>query len=233
MASKLILVVSILFLLSSCANSDADTLNRNQPEEAEDSKELSRVYTNEKYNIHLYYPEWWSAEAFSELEAGGFTVNVFKGDASAEEDLPLTVHEEMEYSYVAIWPEGLAVELPASHVVPIKDVMHSPALNFAINRIESKLLLLKDRSIWGYFLVPRNPPETWSDNGFIFAQVGTNNVEVICYNEKTGQVISLEECDNLEGDRIVRTGQIDEETAAIIRNILENIRLEPVEAKAQ
>ncbi len=234
-SKKIALLISFLFLLNACADTDSNETLQEPEDGTENAEEqsLNAVYSNAKYNITIHYPEAWSAKIFTGLRVGRFAVNIFKSEDVAEQSLPLAVYEEMEYSYVAVWPEGLATELPASHVVPVKDVMHSPALNFAVNRIESKLLLLKDGSIWGYFLVPRNPPEAWSDYGFIYAQVGVKNVKVTCFEEETGQEITLEECDNLEGDRVVRTGQIDEEAAATIRNILENIRLEPVEANAR
>ncbi len=226
---KLFLFIPVFFLITACNNPDAEINRQNvREQETEEATTALNTYTNKDYNITVKYPALWEVQTFENVEAGHFGVNIFKADMLPDEALPLAVREKMNYSYVSFWPEGLATELPAGLTMSFKDVMHAPQLNFSINRMESKLLLLKDQSIWAYFLVPRNPPENWSNYGFIYAQVGTEEVELTCFDEQTGQEISMEECDHLEGDRVKRTANIDEEAAKTIRNILESISLEPV-----
>lgn len=230
--NKIILsAISILVFFTACDNSDEEPveLNQQETEQAENINKLG-TYKNARYNISLNYPVSWDMATFKDLPTGDFAVNIFKANIIPKEALPLEVHEKMAYSYVAVWPEGLATELPNALIMPFKDVMHAPALNFAINRVESKLLLLKDESIWGYFLVPKNPPEQWSDYGFIFAQVGVDG-SITCFDEQTGEELPMKQCDHLEGDRVVRSGDIDEEAAETIRNILESISLEPIDRR--
>lgn len=210
--------ISLLFL-TACANFNS-------------SRQFESVsYANPKYDFRLRYPKSWILVDKANLEVGEFAVNVLKGKKILEKKLPLGVHTDMQVSYIAIWPHGLGTELPKSQSIALKDTLHSLALNFPVDQKESKLLLLKDGSIWAYFLKPKQPPESWSNFGFIFAQVGSAQPSILCYDKQTGKQLPLKECHFTGPGRVVRTANIDEKDAEAIRYILENITFHKMEEK--
>ncbi len=231
MHRKFFLVASLLILLAAC--SDNNEAVRETQRDRQDSVQFfgnTVDYANAQYDISLTFPEAWIILEQQNLEVGEYAINLFKENEGAEENIPLGAHESSDLSYIAIWPQGLGTELPYSQKTNLKDVMHSPALNFAVNREESKLLLLQDSTIWGYFLVP----ESWSDYGFIYAQIEVNNGNVICKDAQTGEQKPTKNCNVLDGgDEVIRTGDVNEEDAAVIRNVLESISLKPTDEKVR
>jgi hypothetical protein len=185
------------------------------------------AYANAQFDVILQYPKNWVAADTQYVEMGKFAINVIRKE-TLNNKLPLGVHADKELSYVTIWPQGLGTELPQSQKKSLKDTTLSLNLNFAVYQKESTLLLLKNGSIWAYFLKPKQPPASWSDYGFIFAQIRTLQSSIKCYDGQTGEQISLKECDYSQRDQVIRTGTVDEKDAAAIQYILENISLAEV-----
>ncbi|HEX6983709.1 MAG TPA: hypothetical protein VF181_13190 [Balneolaceae bacterium] len=211
------LFIALFFSLTACAIFQSSTQKYN-----------GIGYADTEYDVSFQYPEGWVVVDKRNLDVSRFAINVFEEGTLAEKKFPLGVHTDMQLSYVAIWPHGLGTELPQSQGVSLKDTTLSLNLNFPVDQKESTLLLLKNGSVWAYFLRPEQPPTSWSDYGFIFAQVRTLQSSVKCYDEQTGKQLSLEECDYSKGGQIIRTGTVAEEDAAAIRYILENISLSEV-----
>ncbi|HET6527523.1 MAG TPA: hypothetical protein VFG39_02110 [Balneolaceae bacterium] len=213
-----ILFIALVFALTSCSVFQSSA-----------EKEFKGIaYANAKYDVVIQYPQNWRIIDKRSSDAEAFAINILKKGILAEKRLPLGVYADMQLSYVAIWPHGLGTELPQSQRVSLKDTTLSLDFNFAVDQKESTLLLLKDGSIWAYFLRPEQPPASWSNYGFIFAQVSTLQSSIRCYDDQTGKQLSLQECDYSKKDYIIRTGTVDQEDAAAIRYILENIRLTEV-----
>lgn len=218
--NKNYLILFFFICLAGCAKKSGHQ-SANQADTVKTAAALANSYANNKYNIQLQYPESWILFEKSGLKAGKYAVNIFKRGTGAEQKLPFGVHTGLMHSYVAIWPLGLATELPAGQYGKLKSKL---TLNFEINRRLSKRLILRNGTTWAYFIVPRDPPENWSDYGFIYAQVQVKNSHRICYDEQTGKKVPQKRCDFLEGDKVVRTGQVDRRDAILIRHILETVK---------
>jgi hypothetical protein len=212
-----VLFVPLLISFTGCAIFNSST-----------QKYESIAYANAKYDVTLQRPKNWVAADKQYVEMDKFAINVFRKGTLTNNRLPLGVHADKELSYVTIWPHGLGTELPQSQKVSLKDTTLSLNFNFAVDKEESTLLLLKDGTIWAYFLKPEQPPASWSNYGFIFAQIRTLQSSIKCYDGQTGEQLSLKECDYSQKDQVIRTGAVDEKDAAAIQYILENISLEEV-----
>lgn len=212
-----------LLLVSACSNLSSTSES--------DTVALEKSYTNAKYDITLRSPEQWVIIEQTDLQIGEYAINVFKRGTGAERELPLAIHNSMKHSFVAIWPRGLGTELPYGQYVSLNETDNAPELQFPVNKEESNLLLLKNGAVWAYFIVPKNPPAGWQKFGFIFAQVRTSNTSAKCFDKQTGKRIPVDQCNFLTGDPYVRTGDIDEQDAVVIRKILKSINLQKVVKK--
>lgn len=222
--TTVLLLFAVVGLLMGC--SSAKQLS---PDGSASAAELTESYSNTRYELSLSMPESWILLEERQTKTGDLAINLFARGTNAEQELPLDVHTKPTHSYIAIWPKGIGTELPPSDYAPFHEGQNSPELHFEVDSSLSKVLKLKGGSTWAYFIVPKDPPAGWSENGFIFAQIRTTNNSVRCYEQKTGRKIPIEKCDFLEGDRFVRLGVRDAQDVKTIHQILESIRLEEIQ----
>ncbi|MCW9707028.1 Gmad2 immunoglobulin-like domain-containing protein [Fodinibius salsisoli] len=189
------------------------------------------TYSNATYNLRLEIPTSWVVVEQSDLKVGDFAINIFSKNTEPEGQLPINVHAEPQHSYITIWPKGIGTELPNSQYTSFTKANNAPSLSFEVDTTKSKILHLADGTPWAYFIVPQAPPANWSKNGFIFAQIRMTNSKTLCYDEQVDQQKSMEECDFLEGDKVVRKGTLNNHDAEIIHHMLGNLTLEEIGEK--
>lgn len=230
----LVCITAGLLLGSGCAQNDSATkrsANHSDSASTDSLAQLRDVYSNPEYDIALRMPNSWILVEEPQKGTDNIGINLFKRGTGAEQELPLSIHSKAPHSYIAIWPRGLGTELPAGKRRALRSVPNSPNLSFEIDTSKSRVLQLEDGTTWGYFIVPQTPPQHWSKNGFIFAQIQVNDQKTICLDEKTGKQLSMKECDSLEGDQFIRKGNRNEQDAAVIHNILESLSLKEIKKK--
>ncbi|HLR31799.1 MAG TPA: hypothetical protein VK074_04880, partial [Fodinibius sp.] len=193
-----------LLLMTACSsqNKVADQQNPRQ-----------QLYKNTDYAISFRIPQQWDIAESTNLKVGDYALNVFKKGTNARKSLPLNVHTPMKHSYVTFWPHGYGTEFPYSQMVSFQEANSAkvPDLQFAVNKKKSTLFLLKDGSVWGYFIAPKQPPNGWDTYGFIHAQVRTTNVSAVCYDQESGEKLSNENCNYMGGDQYIRSGNLNKQ----------------------
>lgn len=181
------------------------------------SKRNITSYQNRDFSFKINYPESWN-----KLEAQKATKPIFNFFSKEAEgmDLPATVHAPADISIITVAPEGYGTELPSGNSATVRNHDTGTLVQFSADKIKSKVFLLENGDVWAYFLVPDNPPETWGEQGFIFAQVAVDQSRMICLDNTTGKEIPVHECDPLTGDSIKRYGQVNPEAETAIREAL-------------
>lgn len=233
MFKYIIFSLSILFLLA-CEqesreggekNNQDTTIDNNGQSEKPDKNENNinlRTYTNDEFNFKLQYPSGWR---ITENNIGGNfpVINLYPSQYDGILDIPANVHAPAEVTYISIFPKGYGTELPSGESIVLSETELALDLDFNLNRQETTLFQLENGDTWSYMLVAENAATSWQ-NGFIFAQINTNNFSATCYQKNTGEEIPMEDCDPMTGDRIVRRGEKDQESAAEMEAILESFQ---------
>lgn len=230
-SAKIVSILSVLVLFSACKNSQSINTSSHHAKKKRGNNTSLKIYKNSTYDIGLKLPQNWIVIEKQGQKTDHYSVNIFKKEAGSLAKNTLGVHEKMQHSYIAIWPNGLATELPLSQYASFKKIENTLDLNFKVDQKKSKLLVLKNGSVWGYFLVPKNSPESWDNFGFIYAQIQVENNQTVCFDKQSGQKIPLKQCDFLEGDKVVQTGKLNKQDAQHIRHLLEAIQLQKVKEK--
>ena len=195
---------SIALFLMACGNTVSDSHRERQDWEE---------YRNERFDFEIRYPADWSVYEDLELEIRPI-VSLYP--TSSRPDLPITQHERAGYSYISIFPLGGASEgvIGQTRRVELK-------LAVSLNP-ESKTYLLNDGSVWGWYMKPAEPPDSWNRYGFVWSQTGVSDFELECFSG--GQRVSQHECEPLMGDRLVRHGNVDRADRKLQKEVLSSFR---------
>ena len=199
--------------------------DNNQPENKISKKNdfKFKTYTNEAFNIQVKYPRHW--KIVENLNGNFPEINFFDSQYENILELPINIHAPAEATFVSIFPKGCGIDLPTGQSLILKESSLPFNINFNTNKQESVLFKLDNNESWGYFLVMQDYPPSWQD-GFIFAQVSTNDFSASCYEEKSSDEISIEDCNPMTGDRLVRSGEIDQQSMMEVKAILESFHFE-------
>lgn len=225
-----LLLCSTLLAANFACNPPDQSQNHHPPEPVDTTGWTD--YQNADYNLALKLPQDWIVIENSALPNNNFVTNIFPPGRGAESALPLDVHGDASLSYLAIFPKGFGTELPAGQSVHFASAnVEIPDLQFAVNQEESSVFLLKNESVWGYFIRPQTPPAGWSEEGFVFAQYAVDDFQARCFDQDTGAPIEMENCDPMAGDRFVREGQVVTKEAAVINGVLSSLKLENMEVQ--
>lgn len=192
---------------------------------------LDKDYQNQQFGITMQLPEQWMAVETPSKNSYSFTTNIFPKGRGIEAKTPLHVHADAGFSYLAFLPQGLGTEFPSGETKTFKEKDPNLSLSFNVNRDKSRAFYLANGQPWGYFVVPSAPPSNWKE-GFVFAQVAVNKFSSTCYDKNTGKEKPAQACDPLEGDRIVRTGELNAREHELIRQMLTSIDLKHQQSRS-
>lgn len=176
------------------------------------------------FDFQLRYPEQeWSVAVDTSFSMSP-KFNIYMQPAGASLDLPLDHFANV--SHFSLFPRGIPTEGLFGKTRPFR--LKAP---FPISG-ESRLYLLEDGTPFAGMVKPARPPERWTDAGFVWMRVRTEDMEVRCIRD--GREISREECDPLvAGDRIARTGTVDERTWETELAMLETLRFDAADLPDQ
>ena len=224
-------IILALLLITSCL-SCSDLSSREKPisdkadnqsaqkSEADESKTQWKTYSNGDFS--LKYPQNWQV-----LEQGGEKypkqISVVMDTVNKNELSSFQIHAKAAQSFVSFFPKGYGTELPSGRSRKLVPQNHSLKLNLALHEEKSQIFLLENDTAWAYLLYPSHTPSGWSEEAFIFAQIGVNDFKAECIGEESGKKLSMKDCDPLMGDRILRFGDLKEYKAEVIIQILQSI----------
>ena len=169
------------------------------------------------YGFQVRYPagEWRAAVDTSFSMSPKF--NIYIPPPGASPDPPLDHFANV--SHFSLYPRGIPTEGLLGNTRPFR--LKVP---FRISG-GSRLYLLEDGTPFAAMVKPARPPESWTDAGFVWMRVRIEDMEARCIRD--GREISGSECDPLvAGDRIARTGTVDERTWETELAMLETLRFD-------
>jgi hypothetical protein len=153
------------------------------------------VYKNEIYQFEIMYPPDWIVGEFVEDEMIP-RVNIYPPNQQFEH--PLTHHSFA--SHVSIFPAGIPTEGVFGET-RASSVPFSPEVRGAVDYI------LDDGTVFATFVAFDDRPASWTESGFVWANVEIDGFGIRCYRQE--EEVSLEACDPMEGDLVVREGSVD------------------------
>lgn len=210
-------------LIISCNNSGEKAENGATGKKNTDTEpaEKTEVYSNEKYAFKAGVP---AGMQILESKIGNRTpvINFYRSDSLVQP--PLDIHEPPYISFISVLPDGYGTEPPSGKRVALADTSLLQNTETKFNAEKSYAYLLKDGTPWAYELRPDSLPDSWSKYGMIFAQIRHSELETKCLDKESGKEIPMKECDPMEGDRFIRSAQIDSQSRSEIRALLKSIQ---------
>jgi len=185
-----------------CATVCAFTCEEIDQKESEEEKELilSR-YFNEGFDFSLKYPkeDWNNYEKDSSNLSSKF--NFYLKPSGIPLDLPLD--HLANVSNVSVFPEGVATEGLFGKTKEIDS-----DFGFEVTD-DSKIYILEDGTPFAAYLKPKNYPESWTEDGFVWMRLRVDDLETKCL--KDGEEIQGE-CNPLTDNvEVVQTGSVNQD----------------------
>lgn len=179
-----------------------------QPVDPEPDQSSWPEYTSASYGFSLSYPAHWTPLE-TQPDRPFPIINFYPEDAVAQADFPLDVHGPAGVTYIAVFPEGFGTELPSGEAAALSQVPTIVSeLGSRWDQEDSQVFRLKDGTVWGLLLRPRERPANWSEDGYVFAQFGVDNFRARCFAAESDREIPMQECDPMTGDRVERSGTV-------------------------
>ena len=197
-----------------------------QPIESDPERSAWPEYTNDTYGFSLSHPEDWTVLE-SATDQPFPLINVYPEAAASRADFPLDIHGPADVTYLAIFPRGFGTELPSGDQAALAQ---APTIASEAgkrwNQETSRVFRLEDGSVWGLLLRPRQRPDSWSGDGYVFAQFRVDDFRTRCFSSGTNEEIPMRDCDPLTGDRIERYGTVADAARRRTLDILVSWRFE-------
>lgn len=174
-------------------------------------------YDNTDYGFSLTHPtsDWRVHEDTSQSFSPKF--NVYQTATNTNASLPFN-HFANE-THVSVYPQGIPTEGVFGVTEPL-----TLSTNFATSE-DSQLYRLKDGTPFAAYIIPKNPPQSWSESGFIWVRAHISNLESECL--RNGAPVAASSCDPLTtDDTIVRTGSVADDDWQAVQAILNSLTLD-------
>ena len=219
MRTLIFLLVCLVVL--SCRNSGEKEQQPQEPaapvpEPAENSTE----YTSQKWHFSAEIPEGFESYE-GQLPGESPVINFY--DSSIEEKPPFAIHNDASMAYIAILPEGFGVDGPGGPRQSLQEWEGSLSLSFNVDKQNSYAYLMENGQPWAISLSFSSPPPGWNQYGGIYIFYEVNNFRAECFSANTGEEISMEQCNPMEGDAMKFYGNVSEEKREALNAILESL----------
>ena len=180
-----------------------------------------QVYANEQFGFEVKYPPGWRLATFP-IDPAAPVFNIYKSSEMAAPVRPLTHFDSA--THVSIFPHGL----PTEGVSGQTQVSQVP---FSIPTRTARDFVLADDSIWATFvgLYIQNISQNFvpTNAAFVWAGLKVDNLVEECRLNRA--VMSLEKCDVMAGDEIIRHGSVSAADRHVQENIMSSFRwLDPM-----
>lgn len=203
---------NVIAILVVCAILVAAVVFRWINQEKSDEKHVEwETYESETYGFSFEHPSNWVVEVDTSSDFSP-KINVYPSDLSPQ--LPITHFSNI--TNVSFFPLGIPTEGMFAERVDL----HFP-LDYS-DSDSSHSFIMEDGTPFATFIRPSNAPNSWNGSGFVWARVLVEDLSETCIRD--GEEIDEATCDPLtEGDTIVRSGEIDEDTWDTLEKILTSV----------
>ncbi|MEX0672559.1 MAG: hypothetical protein WDZ82_00975 [Candidatus Paceibacterota bacterium] len=175
-----------------------------------------QTYTSDEYDFSISHPSDWTVAShaptddnISETGMISPAINIFPEDADVS--APFDHHNEV--ANVSVFPSGVPTEGVAGE-------QEQSGMLFNTQPAEAFDYVLDDGTSWATLVRFEDVPESWEPYGFIWARADIADLEVECISD--GEVVSSEQCDPLTGDRVIRSGSVDNDQREIQEEIIKS-----------
>lgn len=215
-----VVVSSIFFVVLLNADSDDNentatttaATNTNATTSSETESVTWETYTNTRFGFSIEYPSDWEVRAFLDDQIAP-TINFYPTGTDTA-GLPFTHHSE-GVTHVSIFPHGIPTEGFFGPSVDSEATFAAPVMS-------PRDFVLADDTRFATIVPIDSPNDNWTESGFLFAHNVVHNRSTSCRRGDTE--ISIEACDPLMGDTIVRSGTINTDDRATIVRMLESFQ---------
>lgn len=174
-----------------------------------------RLYQNDNFNFSFLYPGDWSL-ATSSADSKSPQIILTKNDISSSSP-PLANRTQ-----VLVYPKGNQIDLPEGQ-------REQAQFNLNLKASEKTAYLLENKEMWALKLAFQDPPQSWSEEGFIFGRARVDNLEEFCQKDN-GEVASSS-CKRGQGGWIYK-GKVKKQDRQNILRVLNTIQFRNFEENA-
>lgn len=182
-------------------------------------KKSSKQYNSKDFQLVFEFPENYEVREDS-LAGKAPVINVFRKNNTGTP--PFGIHEGFENAYISFLPRGFGVDGPSGIQKKMEEFSNPLPLSFGIDKQKSRVYLLNNGEVWGFYLRFATPPETWSEYGGIFVRYKVRDFEARCKTSENKET-PMEECDPLGGDEILYFGKVEEKSKQEIGEIIKSL----------
>lgn len=173
-----------------------------------------KLYESEEYDFQINYPGDWKV-ATGEKEWGPM-ITIYKPETVSTATLP--VDHFADLTHVSFYPEGIPTEGETGETA-------TSELEFAEPVKEARDFILASGQPWATQVKFESYPESWNQNGFLWAKTQLQDLKVTCYREE--EKIDSQDCDPLMGeDKITRKADINQKDRRTQEAMLSTFRFQ-------
>ena len=218
---RTLIFILLGLVLLSCRNSGNKAEQQSEPAEpTPEPEENTKEYTSQKWHFSAEIPEGF--EVFEgDLPGESPIINFY--DSSIEQQPPFAIHNDASMAYIAVLPEGFGVDGPGGPRKSLKDWEGDLPLSFNVDQQNSFAYLMENGEPWAISLSFLSPPPGWNRYGGIYIFYEVNNFRAECFSSNTGEEISMEQCNPMEGDAMKFYGEVSEEKREALNGILKSL----------
>ena len=171
-------------------------------------------FENKEYGFRLMYPSDWNMEGNPDDPLSP-KFSFYLKPAGVPVTAPFDHFANI--NHVSLYPLGI----PTEGVLGQRKQV-GPGLSPNLEN-SSKIYVLEEGTPFAAYLQFEDVPDKWNQSGFVWARLRIENLVEKC--ERKGELIPMEECSPLaEGDKILRTGSVDEDVWDIQKAVIRSIK---------
>jgi len=179
--------------------------------------------SDEDHQFSTEIPEKW-AKAVNEKD-GDIIINFYPKKEAKLAKIPRAMQIKASLTHIDIFPTGYLTGRPIGENHRLSVYEGTVPNHNLWNQKKSRVFLLGNGDVWAYQLYPKSAPLSWKKEGFIFAQIGIDNLSSDCYDSISGFKKDSEDCKPLEGDRVKYYGVLNPENQLAVLHALESFKL--------
>ncbi|HEY9184886.1 MAG TPA: Gmad2 immunoglobulin-like domain-containing protein [Salegentibacter sp.] len=212
-----ILVVFLSFL--SCKEKTEKESQTTRDTKSSAVKRSSKPYSSKDFQLVFKFPENYEVREDS-LAGQTPVINVFRKNNTGTP--PYGIHEDFENAYISFLPQGYGVDGPTGAQKSIEEFGNPLPISFTIDKRKSRVYLLNNGDVWGFYLRFETPLESWTEYGGIFIRYKVRDFTARCISSGNKEK-PMEECDPMGSDRIKYLGEVDAKSKKEINQILKSL----------
>lgn len=207
-------------IIFSCRNSGEKEQQKESTTPAPEPLGSTTKYTSQKWHFSAEIPQGFETYE-GQLPGESPVINFY--DSSIEQEPPLGIHNDASMAYMAILPKGFGVDGPGGPRKTLEEWKGELPLAFDIDNENSFAYLLENGEPWAISLSFHSPPQGWNQYGGIYIFYQVDDFRAECFSSNTGEEISMDLCNPMEGDAMKFYGNVSDEKRGALNSILESL----------